>query len=370
MGLLFLYGATLPLAVPAQVYLAGTLLAGLAAIRRKPSPRLRPALLLLGTCLSLRYLLWRANATIAYHDALSFTIASTLYLAEVFTLVVYYVGAFLGVRPIGGDTVLPVGEPSGWPTADVLVRARDESPDRIEKALTAATRLRYPKGRLSVYLSDEATTGREWRTEKLRAICRRLGAHYLARAPDERRAAGDGDRLRPRGDLALILEVDDEPSTDTLGGMVGAFQRDPGLSRCCLSAPLFWLFRSGRLAFLLAPAAYLLAPVAHLLLDVWIYDAGASSFLAYCAPHLIAAVIVGTGAGSHRSVAVARPPSAGAATVREEELIPVPQARLNPPAATRPALARAARRRRSQKPPLRCNRGRRRRADSRPRGIA
>ncbi|MBU6429724.1 MAG: glycosyltransferase, partial [Cyanobacteria bacterium REEB65] len=179
--------------------------------------------LALAVFLSFRYFAWRTANTLHWHGPLSYFAALSLYLAELYGLLLSLLGMFTNLSPARREPSPPVGPPEAWPTVDVMIPTYNEGVELLEITLLAACQLRYAPGKVSIYLCDDG--GTRQRTENadpqvaepararqvaLRALCAELGVTYLTRDRNEHSKAGNLNAAlgRSSGDLILILDAD------------------------------------------------------------------------------------------------------------------------------------------------------------------
>ena len=206
------------------------------------------ALLLL---LGLRYLHWRASATLNLDTPLAAAISLTAFAAELLLLVSGFLELLFSLwlpaaSPAGRaaaagladpDRQAPpgatasAGPPCGaaaqdsalkpLPWVDVLVPSYGEPPELIESCLRACRDLDYP--RFTVWLLDDS--GRP----QLRQLCERLGTRYLARQERRHAKAGNLNHALPhlRGELIAVFDADVLPLRCFLRRTVALFD-DPG----------------------------------------------------------------------------------------------------------------------------------------------
>lgn len=245
--------AFLPVLPEAQRYVAAAGLGGMFVLvflgrrlrlRHARGDLLRVGVMLFGLFLTLRYLFWRLTETIGWHDPLSLLAALLLLAAELYGITIYFLGVFVNIQPRERRAIPLPDDPADCPTVDVVVPSYNESPELLETTLLAATQLRYPPGRVRVYLLDDGATlakrsdpdpekagAARRRGEALEALCERVGARYLSRERNDHAKAGNINAALEHlhGELLLILDADHVPTMDFLEQTVGQFVADPKL---------------------------------------------------------------------------------------------------------------------------------------------
>jgi cellulose synthase (UDP-forming) len=238
-----------------QWWLAGLVLLCLFVMRRMPLRDIgRVVFLLLGTYLTARYFFWRTFTTLSYYDFFSYIGAILLYLAELFGITLYLLSIFVNIQPLRRAVTPLPADPRLLPSVDVLVPSYNEPPDMLEVTLLAALMVRYPKDKLRVYLLDDGGTLEKrnaadpalaaaalLRHQTLRAMCERVGAHYLTREKNEHAKAGNlnAGLKATHGELVLILDADHVATMDFLEKTVGMFAHDDNL--CLVQTPHFFI---------------------------------------------------------------------------------------------------------------------------------
>ena len=228
-----------------QRWLAGLVLLCLLVMRRMPLRDIgRIIFLLLGTYLTARYFFWRTFTTLTYYDFFSYVGAILLYLAEVFGITLYLLSIFVNIQPLRRPVTPLPADPRKLPSVDIMVPSYNEPPDMLEVTLLAALQVRYPQEKLRVYLLDDGGTAEKrndpaperaaaalLRHQTLRALCERIGAHYLTREKNEHAKAGNVNAALKvtHGELILMLDADHVPTVDILEKTVGSFERDDKL---------------------------------------------------------------------------------------------------------------------------------------------
>ncbi|MBI2293502.1 MAG: glycosyltransferase [Betaproteobacteria bacterium] len=213
--------AAIPVDSRAQMWVAGWVLLIMSFMRRRQRlpGSYRVLFLCLGAYLTARYFFWRTFSTLGYHDIASYIGTWLLYLAEVFGIALFFLGIFVNIRPAKRSFAPLPDDPRQLPSVDVLVPSYNEAPEMLEVTLSAAVQIRYPKEKLRVYLLDDGGTVQKrngpsaeeaaaavLRHQTLRAMCERIGAHYLTRENNEHAKAGNiNEALKNvHGDLVLI----------------------------------------------------------------------------------------------------------------------------------------------------------------------
>ena len=228
--------------------MAQLILGGLVTVFVLVMPRydLPPAgrlfLLFVALFITLRYLVWRTLYTIHFHDMVSYTVAVLLYLAELYGMIVYFLGVFVNIYPLGREPAPLPADSSTWPTVDIFIPTYNEPPEIIETTIHAAVQIRYPKDKVRVYLLDDGGTAQKQndknqekafeamtRNIMLKSICESVGATYLTRERNDHAKAGNINAAlkTTTGDLILILDTDHVPTAQILEKTVGWFMRDP-----------------------------------------------------------------------------------------------------------------------------------------------
>jgi cellulose synthase (UDP-forming) len=218
----------------------------LAVFRRLGQRSLRDAvsiaILTLGGFLTIRYIAWRIGYTIHFHGLASYLAAIALLAAEIYGIVLYFIGSLINARP--RKRPIPDLDLGSLPTVDVYIPTYNEEPQLLEVTVLAATQLDYPANRFTVWVLDdggtdakrrqadpEAAAAAQARQHDLMALCERTGARYLTRKDNRHAKAGNVNAAlqHTNGELVLILDADHVPTADLLRNTVGFFQHDPKL---------------------------------------------------------------------------------------------------------------------------------------------
>ena len=240
-----LYLAIVPVDLPVQYYLAWGLVAVLVLLHNRPR-RGWFRLVYLGAAafVVFRYLSWRTFFTLGYNDVLSFIGSVTLYVAELYGIVMFLLSLFVNARPILRQLAPLPESDDAYPGVDVLIPTYDEDISLVKTTLVAATSIDYPRHKLNVYLLDDGGTDAKVnssdpqraeaasrRRAVLSQLCREVGANYLTRADNHKAKSGNLNAAlqHVRGELLLVLDADHVPARDFLRKTVGYFLQDERL---------------------------------------------------------------------------------------------------------------------------------------------
>jgi len=203
---------------------------------------LRVAFLVLAGYLSLSYFYWRTTSTLEFYDWVSFSVAITLFVAELYGLFLYFLTVAINAQPLHRKPAPLPANPADYPSVDVLVPSYNEDSSILEVTLLAALQIRYPEDKLKVYLLDDGGTDQfcahedqeravhaRQRRSELKSLCEKVGARYLTRKRNLHAKAGNLNNglEHSDGDLVLVLDADHVPTRDILENTVGWFVRDP-----------------------------------------------------------------------------------------------------------------------------------------------
>jgi cellulose synthase (UDP-forming) len=181
------------------------------------------AFLACGFFLSIRYLAWRALHTLNFVEPLGPVISVSLLLAEAYgvstvALLLLQVGLSPGQRRPAPPAFAPDGQ---LPAVDVLVPIHSESLEILDRTLTAAAAMRYP--RMSLWVCDDG------HREEVARLAGEHGAGYI---PGPRRHAKAGNLnhalTMTSGELVAVFDTDHVPVGSFLERTVPWF-RDPSV---------------------------------------------------------------------------------------------------------------------------------------------
>lgn len=201
-------------------------------------------LLFLAAFLLLRYFFWRTFFTLSFIDPFSFIASLALYLAEVYAMIIFFLGIFVSLHPIKRKPVPLPQEAIKHPTVDILIPTYNEPADLLAQTLACAVNIDYPKDRFKVYLLDDGGTDARCehanpeiakvarqRRQELSQLAANFGAYYIARKKNDHAKAGNVNYAlnHIHGELILILDADHAPTRDILQKTVGFFLLDEKL---------------------------------------------------------------------------------------------------------------------------------------------
>ena len=248
--------ATLPVSLEAQLLAAWSFVGALFLVSALKAHRTGRILgISFAAFVTIRYVIWRTTSTLpAPDDLLNFIPGLVLYIAEIFSFMMFLLNIFVISNPLYRKPVPIVDDDPDLPSVDVLIPTYDEEPSLLLITLTATVSLDYPRSRFKVYLLDDGGTYQKCnqadalkadmarqRAEKLKELCRTIGAIYLTREKNEHAKAGNinASFTSINGDLVAILDADHVPSSDFLRKTVGFFVQDPGIA--LVQTPHFFL---------------------------------------------------------------------------------------------------------------------------------
>ncbi|TJZ89588.1 UDP-forming cellulose synthase catalytic subunit [Paracoccus gahaiensis] len=204
----------------------------------------RIALMSIASVTVIRYLVWRLTSTLPDVDlSLSFVLAMLLLLTEIYSILVFFLNAFITADPVMRD-LPPQVRAEDLPTVDILVPSYNEPIEMLSITLSAAKNMIYPARLRRVVLCDDGGTDQRCNSDNpvlaksaqarraaLQQLCRDLGVIYSTRARNEHAKAGNMSAALERldGELVVVFDADHVPSRDFLARTVGYFTQDPRL---------------------------------------------------------------------------------------------------------------------------------------------
>jgi cellulose synthase (UDP-forming) len=237
--------ATLPIGIDAQLMVALACIGAMLMLWHAPRRGVaKHVFLALGTFVVLRYVYWRTTSTLPpLSTPVDFAFGLTLYLAEMYCVVVLAMSLFIIADPVERDDP-PISDEDDLPTVDVFVPSYNEDAELLASTLAAAKSMDYPADKLRVYLLDDGGTDAkvnaadprvalpaQRRRATLKALAERLDCRYITRARNEHAKAGNlnAGLAASDGQLVAVFDADHAPFRGFLRETVGYFLRDPRL---------------------------------------------------------------------------------------------------------------------------------------------
>jgi cellulose synthase (UDP-forming) len=183
--------------------------------------------------LVVRYLVWRLTVTVWPVEGWT---AQTVFIWSLFIieLLSWFDTALLFMALLArtdrraeadrGEVRLRGARPDDLPMVDVFIATYNEPLDVLERTITGALALDWPRSRLKVYVLDDGR--REW----LKEYCEAKGAGHLTRADNRHAKAGNINAAiaRTTGEFFVVLDADFVPQKTLLYRAMGLFE-DPGV---------------------------------------------------------------------------------------------------------------------------------------------
>jgi cellulose synthase (UDP-forming) len=145
--------------------------------------------------------------------------------AEFFAFSTLILGYFQTLRPLKRPLLPLEGDPTEWPTVDVLIPTYNEPLHVVSGTVIAATAMDYPKNKMRVLLLDDG------RREEFRQFAAEAGVEYITRDNNLHAKAGNINHALGsiRGEFVAIFDSDHVPSRSFLRSTLGWFFRDRSL---------------------------------------------------------------------------------------------------------------------------------------------
>jgi cellulose synthase (UDP-forming) len=186
-------------------------------------------MMLLSSFATFRYAVWRYGTLADYlryptpdRRPLDIFFMSILALAELYTILVLYLGYFQMAYPLKRKPVAMPEELELWPDVDVLIPTYNEPLELVRYTVLAAMNMDWPPEKLHIFLLDDG------RRQQFREFAERAGVEYLARADNEDAKAGNiNHALRStHSPYVAIFDCDHVPVRSFLQFTMGWFFRD------------------------------------------------------------------------------------------------------------------------------------------------
>ena len=236
---------TQPVSVGAQLALASTVIAGMAALWRfGRGLYARWLFLTLGSLVVMRYIFWRATYTLPPLDQpVNFALGLLLVTAELYCVLILVISLVINADPLDRKPLEREAD-DAMPSVDVFIPTYNEDEIILATTIAAAKSMDYPAGKLKVWLLDDGGTDQKCadanpakaaaakaRRVSLQALAEALGARYLTRERNEHAKAGNmNNGLRhAKGEIIVVFDADHAPFKSFLRETVGHFAKDPKL---------------------------------------------------------------------------------------------------------------------------------------------
>lgn len=247
---IFFIGIVLIIIAPSnyksQIFLSATLFLTALFLVKIRNEYVKLILIMFGLIISFRYFWWRTFNTLNLDEGiLNATFSILLYLAEVYSLVIFLLGAFVSLRLLEREPI-KIKNREEYPTVDVFIPTYNEPVEIVQTTALAAISMDYPVEKFNVYILDDGGTTQKLndpdpvkrkenyeRAMALKEFVNRVGRnlHYITRERNVHAKAGNINEAlkKTKGDLILILDCDHVPAEDFLKRVVGFFNKYPKL---------------------------------------------------------------------------------------------------------------------------------------------
>ncbi|MHB8301239.1 MAG: UDP-forming cellulose synthase catalytic subunit [Acidobacteriaceae bacterium] len=179
---------------------------------------------------TLRYGIWRYHTLFTFFRypslqrlPLDVFFMSVLALAELYTILVLYLGYFQTVFPLPRKPVELPTDVAEWPHVDVLIPTYNEPLELVRYTVLAAMNMDWPVEKMHIFLLDDG------RRAEFRGFAEKAGIAYVTRSDNEGAKAGNiNHALRnTHAPFVAIFDCDHVPVRSFLQVTMGWFFRDP-----------------------------------------------------------------------------------------------------------------------------------------------
>ncbi|MEO6829267.1 MAG: UDP-forming cellulose synthase catalytic subunit, partial [Acidobacteriaceae bacterium] len=187
-------------------------------------------MILLSSFATFRYAVWRYGTLIDFfrypspdRRPLDLFFMSILALAELYTILIIYLGYFQMAYPLPRKPVAMPEELELWPDVDVLIPTYNEPLELVRYTVLAAMNMDWPPEKLHIFLLDDG------RRQEFREFAGRAGVTYVTREDNKSAKAGNiNHALRStHSPYVAIFDCDHVPVRSFLQFTMGWFFRDP-----------------------------------------------------------------------------------------------------------------------------------------------
>jgi len=208
----FIYSAIIvPLSPFEQAQVSVALIAF--GILARLSSAMRPLIIFLSCFASMRYFYWRITSTVNLSNELDATISILLLAAEIYGLVILFLG-YAQTIEVTSRTPPPI---RSYPSVDVFIATYNEPLDIVRRTVIGAMAMEYP--RKQVYVLDDG------RRPEVEMMARTLGCNYLTRPDNSHAKAGNLNHALEltHGEFIATFDADHVPVRSFLEKTIGFF---------------------------------------------------------------------------------------------------------------------------------------------------
>ncbi|WP_297209260.1 MULTISPECIES: glycosyltransferase family 2 protein [Thermodesulfovibrio] len=261
---LSVYLDTLQQAVLAYIFLA---LSYVLMKFNRNNETVRVLILSLAVFITLRYWIFRTFHTLGYTGFFDSMAMLSLYLAETYAIVIYFLGIFVNISPLKRHPLNLPEDKNILPSVDIFIPTYNEPLEIIKTTIIACKQIKYPQDKINIFILDDGSTTQKrndrepekalqaWqRYEELKSLAKEMDVNYITREKNEHAKAGNlnnalwltskgfegydtkgsewfcfGKPPSKGGELILVLDCDHVPTVDILEKTVGFFLRDDKL---------------------------------------------------------------------------------------------------------------------------------------------
>lgn len=232
-GIMVLF-ALLPLSASQQWLFGGVVVAAALCVdAASRSYAMTLMMVLISSFATLRYAIWRYETLGKFllypspgRRPLDIFFMSILAMAELYTMVILYLGYFQTLYPLQRKPVAMPEELERWPHVDVLIPTYNEPLELVRYTVLAAMNIDWPADRLHIFLLDDG------RRKEFREFAARAGVAYVTRSDNQGAKAGNINHAltQSHAPYVAIFDCDHVPVRSFLQFTMGWFFRDPKMA--------------------------------------------------------------------------------------------------------------------------------------------
>lgn len=201
-----------PLSPSEQAYVSLAMIAF--ALLASFSRAMRPFIVFLSCFASMRYFYWRISSTVNLDSATDAVISLVLLAAEIYGLVILFLGYFQTIEVLER----PAPPLMSLPSVDVFIPTYNEPIQIVRRTVIGALAIDYPHKK--VFVLDDG------RRAEIEAMAKTLGCSYITRPDNHHAKAGNLNHALAltTGELIAIFDADHVPVQSFLKKTVGFFE--------------------------------------------------------------------------------------------------------------------------------------------------